>query len=105
MTIHQFPAGQLNDSGGWPTLDMPRPDSGDRHVQHATSVTMRVDATDQFIEVPVRAVFTDDGLTGWSLEIGPYSVAGPDACALANALVGYGQLSGEYLRHTDPETA
>lgn len=100
MTVHQFPVGR-SDERGWPVFDMPRPDTGydgvgQRHVQAATEITMKVDATDEFVRVPVRAVFVDDGLTGWALEIGPYSIACSDACDLANALRGYGQLSGDF---------
>lgn len=45
--------------------------------------------------MPLRITFTDDGLTGWRLEIGPYDVEGRDACTLANMLLEYGRLSGD----------
>lgn len=85
----------------FPTFDHPRPETGyhgagERHVQHETTVTMRVDATDEWITVPVRSVFTSDGLSGWSFEIGPYSISGPEATKLVNALAHYGKLSGDF---------
>lgn len=103
MTIHQFPVGRPHDNAGWPVFDMPRPDTGldgagERHVQAATEITMRVDATDEFVRVPIRAVYVDDGLTGWSLEIGPYSITGSNACDLVNALTAYGRMSGDFRR-------
>lgn len=82
---------------GIPAFDEERHlEVGERHVQFERSITMRVDATDDWISVPLRCVFTDDGLTGWSFEIGPYSVADADVRQLANALAHFGQLSGEY---------
>lgn len=77
-----------------PIFDTTRPDPHDqRHVQHETAVTMRVDESDEWISVPVRAVFTavftDDGLSG-----GPYSISGSDATELVNALAHYGRLAG-----------
>lgn len=82
----------------FPVFDTPRDDNeaGQRHIQFETPVTMRVDATDEWITVPLRAVFTDDGLTGWSFEIGPYSVSGTEAVALINSLAAYGRLSGDF---------
>lgn len=84
-----------------PTFDSPRSSTGyggagERHVQHETTVTMRVDATDEWIEVPLRSVFTSDGLTGWDFEIGPYSISGPNAAKLINALAHYGRLSEDF---------
>ena len=84
-----------------PTFDAPRPDHGfdgvgERHVQHEATVTMRVDETDDWIDVPVRSVFISDGLSGWSFEIGPYSISGREATTLINALVHFGNLSGEF---------
>lgn len=82
-----------------PVFDTDRPDPhGQRHVQHETAVTMRVDETDEWIAVPVRTVFTDDGLSGWSFEIGPYSITGSDATALANAIAHYGRMSDDFRR-------
>lgn len=83
----------------FPVFDTPRDDNegtGQRHIQFETPVTMRVDATDEWITVPLRAVFTDDGLTGWSFEIGPYSVSGTEAVVLINSLAEYGRLSGDF---------
>ncbi|RPA65752.1 hypothetical protein EF294_03165 [Gordonia oryzae] len=80
-----------------PIFDGHRSDPHDqRHVQHETAVTMRVDESDEWIVVPIRAVFTDDGLSGWSFEIGPYSIGGSDATELANALAHYGRLSHDF---------
>ena len=62
----------------------------------STAIAVRVDATDQFMRLPLRIVYTSDGLTGWRLEIGPYDVEGRDACTLANMLVEYGRLSGDF---------
>lgn len=101
MTIHHLPIHRRRDAGV-SLFDMPRPDCDDvRHVQTETEITMRVDGTDQFVRVPVRAVYVDDGLSGWSLEIGPYSIDGADACALTNALVAYGRLSGDFRPVTE----
>ncbi|UEA61362.1 hypothetical protein LK459_11425 [Gordonia otitidis] len=87
----------------FPVFDSPRSDPHDqRHVQHESGVTMRVDATDEWITVPLRAVFTDDGLSGWSFEIGPYSVSGPDATELANAIAHYGRVSEDFRPTGDP---
>lgn len=71
---------------------------GERHVQFERVVRMRVDETDEWIDVPLRSVFTDDGISGWSFEVGPYSVEGADAVALINALAEYGRLSGDFRR-------
>lgn len=88
---------------GIPVFDMPRPETGlggvgERHIQDSCTVTMTVYATDAFIDVPVRAVYVDDGLSGWALEIGPYSIQGRDACKLANMLERYGRLSQDFRR-------
>lgn len=81
----------------FPVFDSSRPDPHDqRHVQHEADVTMRVDATDEWITVPLRAVFTDDGLSGWSFEIGPYSISGTDATQLANSIAHYGRVSEDF---------
>ncbi|MFH5209223.1 hypothetical protein ACHIPZ_13615 [Antrihabitans sp. NCIMB 15449] len=77
-------------------FDEARLGDAERHVQFERNVTMRVDATDEWISVPVRCVFTDDGLSGFTFEIGPYSVCGADARALANALANFGKVSGEF---------
>lgn len=82
-------------------FDSPRSERGRRHVQCQRVVSMRVDETDGWIDVPVRSVFVDDGLTGWTFEIGPYSVCGSDATKLINALAEYGELSGEFIRKGD----
>lgn len=70
--------------------------AGERHVQREDVVTMRVDETDEWIAVPLRSVFVDDGLTGWSFEIGPYSISGSDAATLINALADYGIRSADF---------
>lgn len=85
----------------FPVFDEPRADvgfdgHGERHIRHEVAITARVDATDEWITVPVRSVFVSDGLTGWSFEVGPYSIGGPDATALVNALSHYGRLSGDF---------
>ncbi|MGX9296080.1 hypothetical protein [Tsukamurella paurometabola] len=67
--------------------------AGERHIDHEQMVTMRVDATDQWINVPVRTVLDDQG---WHFEIGPYSVVGSDATKLINELAHYGRQSGEF---------
>lgn len=84
-----------------PKFDSPRPARGfdgvgERTIQHETTVTMRVDETDEWIDVPIRSVYLTDGLSGWSFEIGPYSIAGPDATKLINALAHFGRLSGDF---------
>ena len=56
----------------------------------------RVDATGQWITVPLRAVHAT---AGWAFEIGPYSLRGEDACDLAAALVHYGRMSADFERH------
>ena len=82
-----------------PIFDVRRPDPhGQRHVQRETAVTMRVDATDEWIVVPLRTVFTADGASGWSFEIGPYSISGSDATVLANAIAEYGRASKDFHR-------
>lgn len=96
MTVHQFPPRGGQPGPDWPTLDIPRDDDPDRHVQASTAITVRVDATDQFMRLPLRIVYTSDGLTGWRLELGPYDLEGRDACRLANMLVEYGRLSGDF---------
>lgn len=84
---------------GFPIFDLRRPDPHDqRHVQHETAVTMRVDATDEWIVVPLRSVFVDDGLTGWVFELGPYSISGSDAAVLANSIAHYGRASEGFRR-------
>jgi len=95
VTVHQFPPRGGQPGPDWPLLDIPR-DDPDRHVQRETEITVRVDATDQFVRLPLRIVYTSDGLTGWSFEVGPYSVSGPDACRLANVIAEYGRLSGDF---------
>ena len=87
----------------FPTFDAPRLSPGidgdaERHVQLDTEITMRVDETDEWINVPLRAVYTDDGLTGWTFEIGPFSVFGADAMQLVNMLAQYGDISGDFRR-------
>lgn len=92
-----------NDLGpsGYPVFDLPRPDvdpatGGARFVRFETEVTMRVDVTGELVTMPLRAVFT---AAGWSFEIGPYSVAGEEACDLAAALVHYGRMSTDFAQH------
>lgn len=86
-----------------PVLDWQRPDHGydgvgERHVQFETPVDARVDETDSYVTFPIRAVFLDDGISGWSFEIGPYSMQGSDVTKLINALAEYGRLSGDFHR-------
>lgn len=82
---------------GFPVFDLPR-DTGDgrRSVRFETEVTARVDVTGERVTMPLRGVFTT---AGWSFEIGPYSVAGEEACDLAAALVHYGRLSADFALH------
>jgi hypothetical protein len=81
----------------FPVLDYERPgDEYERIVQRADLVTFRVDETDEWVNLPVRIVYVDDGLSGFVLEIGPYSVCGEDARLVANALAKFGQLSGDF---------
>ncbi|UQE74237.1 hypothetical protein MYK68_16115 [Gordonia sp. PP30] len=77
------------------TFDAQRGDD-QRHVQHEMNLTVRVDETDEFITVPVRTVFTDDGLIGWTFEFGPYSLSDADVRNLANAVAHFGRVSGEF---------
>lgn len=78
----------------FPVLDSLRPatgfgGAGQRHVQSERTITVRVDETDEYITVPLRSVFTDDGLTGASFEVGPYSLDREDAFSLLESLVSH----------------
>jgi len=95
VTVHPFPPRGGQPGHDWPLLDIPR-DDPDRHVQRETEITVRVALTDGFVRIPLRITFTDDGLTGWRVELGPYDLDGRDACTLANMLVEYGRLSGDF---------
>lgn len=87
----------MSTDPNFPVLDFARPgDEYERIVQRDDMVTFRVDETDEWVNLPVRIVYVDDGLSGFVLEIGPYSVSGDDATKLINALSHYGHLSGDF---------
>ena len=100
MTIHHFPTNGPSGDAGWPVFDHPRDDESIWHVQREIEIIVRVDSIDQFVRMPIRIVFVDDGLSGYRLEFGPYSVEGPDACALANMIVQYGEISETFGRQS-----
>lgn len=81
----------------FPVLDFDRPGTEDeRIVQSDEMVTFRVDETDEWVNMPVRVLYVDDGISGFVFEVGPYSVDGADALTLANALIRYGRQSGQF---------
>lgn len=78
-------------------LDYTRPDytedGCERHVMDGDNLTFRLDETDEWVNMPVRSVYDS---TGWTFEIGPYSISGTDARKLINTLARYGEMSGDF---------